>query len=74
MYVMIFFFAMKTRIYSLYKYEIGDRFQNRKIRINRLLTTLPLSTGSVQMIDPSSIPDSETTRLPVVVYLCYIQN
>jgi hypothetical protein len=70
------FFALKTRIYSLQKYKIRDRIQNRKTRMNRLLTTLPLSAGSVQMINPSSIPDSEMTRLSalVVVYLCYIQN
>jgi hypothetical protein len=59
---------MKTRIYSLYKYKIGDRFQNTNEK------TLPLSAGSAQMIDPSSIPDSEMVRLPVIVYLCHIQN
>jgi len=64
----VIFFAMKTRIYSLHKYKIGDRFQNRKTRMNRLLTTLPLSAGSVQMIDPSFMPDSEMARLLVVVY------
>jgi len=76
MYVMIFFSALKTRIYSLQKYKTRDRIQNRKTRMNRLLTTLPLSAGSVQMINPSSIPESETARLPVLVpvYLCFIQN
>jgi len=42
--------------------------------MNGLFTALPLSAGSVQMIEPSSIPDSEMARLLVVVYLCYIQN
>ena len=65
---------MKTRTYSLYEYKIGDRFRNRKTRMKRLLTTLHLSAGSVQMIQPSSIPDSEMARLFVVVYLCHIQN
>jgi hypothetical protein len=62
------------RVKPIYKYEIGDWFQNRKTRMNGLLTTWLLSAGSGQMIDPSSIPDSEMARLPVVVYLCYIQN